>query len=79
MLPSGHEHNPPSHHRRHRRRQWVGRRAVEILCSKIWPRTKRLTVDVLVANESGVAFWRAVGFTNYCLTLEIPPDGTACD
>ena len=58
---------------RHRRRQGLGRRAVEILRSEVWPTTKRLTVDVLVANPSGIAFWRAVGYTDYALTLEILP------
>ncbi|HYV31695.1 MAG TPA: GNAT family N-acetyltransferase [Candidatus Binatia bacterium] len=59
---------------RHRRRQGLGRRAVELLRSDVWPRSKRLTVDVLVGNTTAVAFWRAVGYTDYCLTLEIPPD-----
>src|SRR6266487_4070991 len=54
---------------RHRRRQGIGRRAVEILRSEVWPRSKRLTVDVLVGNTTAVAFWRAVGYTDYCLTL----------
>ena len=63
---------------RHRRRQGLGRRAVEILRSQVWPRTKRLTVDVLVANQSGVAFWRAVGYTDYALTLEIMPESSMC-
>jgi predicted acetyltransferase len=58
---------------RHRRRQGIGRRAVEILRTDVWPKTKRLTVDVLVANESALAFWRATGYTDYCLTLEIQP------
>src|SRR5262245_42767926 len=44
---------------RHRRSQGIGRRAVEILQSQIWPKTKRLTVDVLVANERAVRFWRS--------------------
>jgi GNAT superfamily N-acetyltransferase len=60
---------------RKRRRQGVGRRAVEILRSHVWPKNKRLTVDVLVTNESAIAFWRAVGYTDYCLTLEILPGG----
>lgn len=59
---------------RNRRRQGLGRRAVEILRAEVWPRTKRLTVDVLVANKSGMAFWRTLGYTDYCLTLEILPD-----
>ena len=63
---------------RHRRSQGLGRQAVEILRSQVWPRTKRLTVDVLVTNKRAVAFWRAIGYTDYCLTLEILPDDSAC-
>lgn len=58
---------------RHRRRHGIGRRAVEILRSQVWPRTKRLTVEVLVANEPALAFWRAVGYVDYALTLEVMP------
>ena len=58
---------------RHRRRQGIGRRAVELLRSQVWPANKRLTVDVLVANKSALAFWRAAGYADYCLTLEILP------
>src|SRR2546427_3804418 len=36
---------------RGRRRQNIGRRAVEILRSEIWPKDKRLTVDVLLTNK----------------------------
>ena len=59
---------------RHRRRRGIGRRALHILRSEIWPKTKRLTVDVLVQNEQAIAFWRAVGYRDYCLTLEIMPN-----
>ena len=58
---------------RNRRRQGLGRRAVEILRSEIWPNNKRLTVDVLVTNKTARAFWRAVGYADYSLTLEIFP------
>ena len=58
---------------RNRRRQGIGREAVEILRSKIWPPNKRLTVDVLVRNNAAVEFWRSVGYRDYCLTLEIVP------
>ncbi len=58
---------------RNRRRRGIGRRAVEILRSEVWPRTRRLTVDVLVTNQDAVAFWRAVGYADYSLTLEIFP------
>ncbi len=58
---------------RNRRRKGIGREAVQILRSKIWPKNKRLTVEVLVQNEASVAFWRAVGYKDYSLTLEILP------
>ena len=58
---------------RNRRRQGIGREAMETLRSKIWPKGKRLTVDVLVENTAAVAFWRAAGYKDYSLTLEILP------
>ena len=57
---------------RDRRRRGHGRRAVEILRSDIWPNNKRLTVDVLLHNTNAIAFWRAVGYKDYLLGLEIP-------
>ena len=62
---------------RDRRRHGLGRQAVEILRSKIWPTGKRLTVDVLVGNTGAIAFWRSVGYQDYCLALEILPDKPA--
>jgi GNAT superfamily N-acetyltransferase len=56
---------------RQRRRQGLGRRAVELLRTEIWPKGKRMTVEVLVENAVGAAFWRSVGFRDYALTLEI--------
>ena len=59
---------------RHRRSQGIGRRAIEILRSQVWPKTKRLTVEVLAANKRAISFWRSVGYTDYALSLEILPD-----
>jgi predicted acetyltransferase len=58
---------------RSQRRKGIGRQAMDMLRSKVWPKNKRLTVEVLVQNESAVAFWRAMGFRDYCLALEIMP------
>jgi predicted acetyltransferase len=58
---------------RDHRRQGIGHRAIQILRSDIWPKQKRLTVEVLVRNEGAVAFWRACGYRDYALTLEITP------
>jgi GNAT superfamily N-acetyltransferase len=58
---------------RSRRRQGLGRRAMEILRSEVWPKNKRLTVEVLVANKAAVEFWRSVGYLDYSVKLEILP------
>jgi predicted acetyltransferase len=64
---------------RERRRQGLGKQAMHLLRSEIWPKAKRLTVEVLVANTAAVAFWRAVGYRDYSLKLEIvPKDGRSC-
>jgi predicted acetyltransferase len=55
------------------RRHGIGRTAMQSMLADIWPSTKRRTVSVLVQNASGVAFWRAVGYQDYALTLEIMP------
>jgi len=58
---------------RERRRQGFGRAALLELIERLWPRTKRLSVSVLVKNAPALAFWRALGYVDYDLTLEIPP------
>ncbi len=52
------------------RRRGIARRALEWLCQNAWGMHPRVRIDVLVGNQSGVDFWRSVGFTDYCLTLE---------
>jgi ribosomal protein S18 acetylase RimI-like enzyme len=59
---------------RHKRGVGIGQQCVKILFSQVWPKDKRITVEVLCQNEVGIGFWRAVGFTDYSLTLEIYPD-----
>jgi GNAT superfamily N-acetyltransferase len=58
---------------RGRRRSGIGRAAFAILRRQIWPPDVRLTVDVLFRNSGGIAFWRSLGYQDYCLTLEIMP------
>lgn len=55
------------------RHQGIGREAANVLQKQIWPPDKRLLVEVLTANVSAIAFWRSVGYSDYCLTLEITP------
>lgn len=56
-----------------RRRMGLGRKAMGLLLQNVWPQNKRLTVEVLCGNTAGVEFWRAVGYRDYCLTLEALP------
>ena len=56
------------------RQQGVGRGAMDILRNAVWPRHKRLTVEVLSGNAAAVAFWRSIGYRDYSLTLEIMPE-----
>lgn len=53
------------------RRGGLGRAAIDWLRSNAWPATKRVRLDVLIGNAAGIAFWRAAGFKDYCLTMEL--------
>jgi GNAT superfamily N-acetyltransferase len=52
------------------RRQGTGSAAIRWLWQHAWA-GGRVRVEVLVGNVGGIAFWRALGFTDYCLTLEL--------
>ena len=57
----------------HQRRRRFGREAFRVLREEIWPKDRRISVAALCGNAPGVAFWRAMGFADYCLTLEMLP------
>jgi ribosomal protein S18 acetylase RimI-like enzyme len=59
---------------RERRRHGIGKRAMEILRSEYWSNTKRLTLEVLTTNRAAIEFWKAMGYREYCLTMEIMPE-----
>ena len=52
------------------RRRGVARGALDWLRQNAWGAQPRLRIDVLIGNQSGIDFWRSVGFADYCLTLE---------
>jgi GNAT superfamily N-acetyltransferase len=60
--------------RRDKRKKGIGSEAVSILNQYVWPRQKRLTVEVLCRNSAGVRFWRAMGYKDYSLCLEVMPE-----
>jgi GNAT superfamily N-acetyltransferase len=53
-----------------RRHGGVARRALAWLWANVWSAAPRLRIDVLVGNTAGREFWRKVGFTEYCITME---------
>jgi GNAT superfamily N-acetyltransferase len=57
------------------RRRGIGSRAVRRLTGEIWPPGKRIRVDVLIGNQPALEFWRAAGFVDYLITLEMERPG----
>ena len=53
------------------RRRGIGAQAIRVLADEVWPADKRIRVDVLIGNRPALAFWRAVGFVDYLITLEM--------
>jgi predicted acetyltransferase len=60
---------------RDHRRKGYGRRAIDLLRASEWNDAIRLRLDVLVDNHAARAFWHAVGFTDYCMTMEMTMPG----
>ncbi|MEX0978280.1 MAG: GNAT family N-acetyltransferase, partial [Pirellulales bacterium] len=53
-----------------RRREGIGRAAIEHLAKHFWQDYPRARLEVLTGNSAAIEFWRAVGFIDYCLTME---------
>lgn len=54
------------------RRQGRGRAAIDWLRTNRWAHAPRIRIDVLVGNTTGIAFWKSLGFHDYCITMELP-------
>jgi GNAT superfamily N-acetyltransferase len=53
------------------RRKGIGREAISWLKNNAWKNDKRIRVEVLVGNPDGISFWKAAGFKDYCITMEM--------
>ena len=53
------------------RRRGIGAQAVRVLAEEVWPADKRIRVNMLIGNRPALEFWRAVGFVDYLITLEM--------
>ncbi len=51
------------------RRKGLGRAAVDLLFGRVWPDGAAISLEALCANKAAIAFWHAVGFEDYALTL----------
>ncbi|MFP4356245.1 MAG: GNAT family N-acetyltransferase [Phycisphaerae bacterium] len=56
---------------RESRRRGLGRAGIEWLRRHAWVDAERISLEVLISNQRGVAFWRSVGFADYCLRMEM--------
>jgi predicted acetyltransferase len=50
------------------RRCGIGRSAINWLSCTVW-KNRRVRVEALTGNKTGIAFWRSTGFGEYSLTL----------
>ena len=57
------------------RRRGIGVQAIRVLADEVWPVDKRIRVNVLIGNRPALEFWRAVGFVDYLITLEMERSG----
>lgn len=53
------------------RRQGIATAAWRWLTQNAWEDAIRIRLDVLVGNTAGIAFWRSLGFLDYCVTMEL--------
>lgn len=56
---------------RDQRRQGWGRAAIQLLCSEVFPKDRPVNIDAAVGNKAGIAFWRAIGFQEFSLGMEL--------
>ncbi|WP_145011726.1 GNAT family N-acetyltransferase [Pseudomonas oryzihabitans] len=57
------------------RRQGLGRAFFGHLREQHWPADRPVQLNVLAGNDTGRAFWAALGFAPFSLTLQRPPTG----
>ena len=54
-----------------RRREKIGTKAVRWLIDNRFRARPHVRLDVLVGNVAAIQFWRAAGFSEYCITMEM--------
>lgn len=71
------EHGTYLHHFficRDQRRQGLGRIIIDRLRREHFPKDQPLQLEAAIWNTDAIAFWRAIGFKDFGLTLEMKPE-----
>jgi GNAT superfamily N-acetyltransferase len=61
---------------RDQRRQGLGRTIIDRLRRDHFPKDQPLQLEATIWNTDAIAFWRAIGFKDFGLTLEMKPEET---
>ena len=56
---------------RDQRRQGLGRAAMKLLCRDVFPKDAPIQTDAVIGNKGGIAFWHAIGFRDFGLSMEL--------
>jgi|SRR5688500_12665554 len=56
---------------RDQRSQGWGRAAIQLLCSDVFPKDRPVNIDAAIGNKAGIAFWRAIGFQDFSVGMEL--------
>lgn len=56
---------------RDQRREGLGRAAMALLCRDVFPQDHPLQIEASVWNKSAIAFWHALGFQDFGLSMEL--------
>jgi GNAT superfamily N-acetyltransferase len=56
---------------RDQRRQGWGRAAMQLLRREVLPKDLPVQIESVVGNKAGIAFWHAIGFENFGLSMEL--------
>jgi RimJ/RimL family protein N-acetyltransferase len=61
---------------RDRRGQGWGRAAIQLLCRDVFPKDRPVNLDAIVGNKQSLAFWRAVGFQDFSIGMQLKAGAT---
>jgi len=56
---------------RDQRREGLGRAAMALLCREVFPKGHPVQIEAAVWNTGAIAFWRAIGFRDFGLSMEL--------